>query len=77
MQPKQWKSGGGQHIISEGVRSMRSPILLPLLRIERWVRQAAFGTEVVPDVNWMLMMSLGDRDGFWLELLGLLLRRSL
>jgi len=29
----------------------------PLLRMEWWVRHAAFGNEVVPDVNWMLMMS--------------------
>ena len=54
---------------------MRSPMLLPLLRIERWVRQAAFGREVVPEVNWMLMMSSEERDRSGLEALGLLFRR--
>jgi hypothetical protein len=31
------------------------------LRIEWWVKQAAFGKEVVPDVNWMLMISSGSK----------------
>jgi len=29
--------------------------------MERWVRQAAFGVEVVPEVNCMLMMSVLER----------------
>lgn len=51
--------------MSYSVRSILSPILLPLFRIERWDRQAALGREVVPDVNWMLMMSWGcsELDG--------------
>lgn len=49
--------------MSLGVRSMRFPMLKPLLRIERWVREAALGVEVVPEVNWMLMVSFGSR--FW------------
>lgn len=55
--PKQWKRGGGQQIMSEGVRPIREPMKYPLLRIEWWVRQAAFGVDVVPDVNWMLIIS--------------------
>ena len=43
------------------VKSMRSPIDLPLLRIDRCERQAALGKEVVPDVNWMLTVSSGSR----------------
>lgn len=31
--------------------------------MERCVRQAALGIAVVPDVNWMLTISLGER--FW------------
>lgn len=31
------------------------------MRIEWWVKQAAFGKEVVPDVNWMLIISSGSR----------------
>jgi hypothetical protein len=57
MQPKQWKSGGGQQTMSEGTRPMRAPIECPLLRMEWCDRQAALGALVVPDVNWMLMMS--------------------
>lgn len=57
-------------MMSMGVRSILSPMLLPLLRIERWVRQAALGREVVPEVNWMLTMSSGDRDGSAFEVLG-------
>lgn len=49
--------------MSRGVRSMRVPMEWPLLRMERWVRAAALGAEVVPEVNWMLMVSLGLR--FW------------
>lgn len=45
--------------MSCSVRSILSPMLLPLLRIERCVRQAAFGEDVVPEVNWILMMSSG------------------
>ena len=37
--------------MSCSVRSMRSPMEFPLLRIERCVRQAALGVEVVPEVN--------------------------
>ena len=69
MQPKQWNRGGGQQTVSVGVRSILSPMLLPLLRIERWVRQAALGREVVPEVNWMLMISSGDKDRSALEVL--------
>lgn len=61
MEPKQWNRGGGQQIMSAGERSMRSPMEKPLLRMERWVRQAAFGAEVVPEVNWMLIVSVGER----------------
>lgn len=43
--------------MSVGRRDMREPMEKPLLRIEWWVRQAAFGRVVVPDVNWMLTMS--------------------
>jgi len=43
--------------MSSGVSNMREPIEWPLLRIEWCVRQAAFGEEVVPDVNCMLMVS--------------------
>lgn len=39
---------------------MRDPIWSPLFRIERWDRQAAFGADVVPDVNWILTMSWFD-----------------
>lgn len=60
--------------MSLGVRSMREPIWYPLLRMERWVRQAAFWVEVVPEVNWMLMMSVLERywggrgvEGSWLR----------
>ncbi len=49
--------------MSLGERSIRAPIEWPLLRMERWVRAAALGAEVVPEVNWMLMVSLGSR--FW------------
>ena len=59
MQPKQWKRGGGQQMISRSVMTMRSPMDLPLLRMERCVKQAALGAEVVPEVNWMLAISLG------------------
>jgi hypothetical protein len=31
------------------------------LRIEWWVKHAAFGKDVVPDVNWMLTISFGSR----------------
>jgi hypothetical protein len=48
--------------MSSGVRSMRSPIWEPLFRIERWVRHAALGIAVVPDVNWMFTISCGDRS---------------
>lgn len=61
MEPKQWNKGGGQQIMSAGERSMRSPMEEPLLRMERWVRQAALGREVVPEVNWMLIVSVGER----------------
>ena len=43
--------------MSSGVKSMRSPMLLPLFRIFLWVKQAALGKLVVPDVNWMLTIS--------------------
>jgi hypothetical protein len=52
-----WNNAGGQHTMSSGVRSMRSPMLLPLFKMFVCVRQAAFGTAVVPDVNCMLTMS--------------------
>lgn len=47
--------------MSRSVRSMRSAMLLPLLSMERWVKQAALGMEVVPEVNCILTMSLGER----------------
>ena len=59
--PKQWKSGGGQHTMSAGVRRILSPIWEPLFKIERWLKHAALGIAVVPDVNWMLTMSAGER----------------
>lgn len=62
MHPKQWNSGGGQQTMSFGVRRMRSPICEPLFRMLRWLRQAALGMDVVPDVNWMLTMSCGERS---------------
>lgn len=56
-----WNRGGGQQTTSSGVRSMRSPMLLPLLRILLWLRHAALGLLVVPDVNCMFAISLGSR----------------
>lgn len=47
--------------MSSGVRRILSPIWEPLLRIDRWIRHAALGIAVVPDVNWMLTMSVGDK----------------
>jgi hypothetical protein len=32
----------------------------PLLRMLVWDSMAAFGCEVVPEVNWMLMISSGE-----------------
>lgn len=58
--PKQWNNGGGQQIMSDGVRSIRAPIENPLFRMERCVREAALGSEVVPEVNCIFMMSV-----FW------------
>ena len=49
-------------MISFSVRSMRSPMDLPLFRIDRWVRQAALGMDVVPEVNCMLTTSSGWRS---------------
>ena len=49
--------------MSEGVKSILSPMLAPLFRIEWWVRQAALGEDVVPDVNCMLTVSRGSRSG--------------
>lgn len=61
-------------MISVGVRPIREPIWKPLLRIERWLREAAFGAEVVPEVNCMFIMSFGDNgeSGIttWLAVLG-------
>lgn len=48
--------------MSSGVRRMRSPIWAPLLRIERCERLAAFGMDVVPEVNCILTMSCGERS---------------
>ena len=47
--------------MSFSVSSMRSPILFPLLRIDRWVKLAALGMDVVPEVNWMLTISSASR----------------
>ena len=47
--------------MSEGVRSMRSPIWAPLLRMERCASMAALGEPVVPEVNCMLTMSVAER----------------
>jgi hypothetical protein len=49
--------------MSFSVSNIRSPMLLPLLRIERCVRQAALGMEVVPLVNWILTTSSGWSPG--------------
>ena len=40
-------------------KPMRSPMENPLFRMARCDRHAAFGMAVVPDVNWMLIVSLG------------------
>lgn len=48
--------------MSCSVRSMRSPMLLPLFSMERWLKQAAFGEDVVPEVNWMFTISSGWRS---------------
>lgn len=50
---------------------MRWAMKKPLLRIEWWVRQAAFGDDVVPDVNCMLTISSGcsGAEGLILSLL--------
>jgi hypothetical protein len=45
---------------SSGVNNIRSPILLPLFKMLRWLKQAALGMLVVPEVNWMLIMSFGS-----------------
>ena len=37
--------------MSSGVKSILSPMLLPLFKIDLWVKQAAFGMDVVPEVN--------------------------
>lgn len=42
---------------SSGVNSILSPMLFPLFSILRWLRHAAFGILVVPDVNWILTIS--------------------
>lgn len=43
--------------MSLGVRDMRAPMEWPLLSIEWCVRHAALGEEVVPDVNWIFIVS--------------------
>lgn len=60
IEPKQWNIGGGQQTTSVGVRPIRVAMKKPLLRIPVWVRQAAFGVEVVPDVNWTEDLGLVD-----------------
>ena len=62
-QPKQWKSGGGQHMVSVGVRWRRAPMRKPLFNIFLCVSTAALGEEVVPEVNWMVAVSSGCRFG--------------
>ena len=49
-------------MISFSVRSIRSPIDLPLFKMDRWVRQAALGIDVVPEVNCILTTSFGWRS---------------
>ena len=44
-------------MISFGVSPMREPMKNPLLRMFLWVKQAALGIDVVPLVNWILMIS--------------------
>jgi hypothetical protein len=56
MEPKQWKRGGGQQTMSAGSSPILEPMKKPLLRMEWWVRHAAFGSEVVPEVNWIFMI---------------------
>jgi hypothetical protein len=54
-----WNNGGGQHTTSCGVNNMRSPILFPLFKILLWLKHAALGILVVPEVNWMFATSSG------------------
>ena len=44
---------------SEGSRPMRAAMKRPLFRMEVCESMAALGSEVVPEVNWMLMVSSG------------------
>ena len=46
--------------MSRSVRTIREPIWKPLLRMLRCESMAAFGVEVVPEVNWILTMSWGS-----------------
>lgn len=64
--------------MSDGLRPIRSPMKKPLLRIDRCDSEAAFGIDVVPDVNWMLTISSGWSSGSGLILWRMLLedRRS-
>lgn len=48
--------------MSFAVNRIRSPIWEPLFKIEWWLRHAALGMAVVPDVNWMFTTSLGERS---------------
>jgi hypothetical protein len=59
--PKQWNKGGGQQTTSSAVSRIRSPMKYPLFKIDSCVRHAAFGRPVVPDVNWMLIVSCLSR----------------
>jgi hypothetical protein len=49
---------------SADVRSILSPMLFPLFRIERCDKQEALGIDVVPDVNWILTVSSGCKNWF-------------
>ena len=55
--PKQWKRGGGQQRISEGVKSMRSPIARELfIRLLRMLVKLAMGCIQLTDVlTWRLL----------------------
>ena len=57
--PKQWNIGTWIIIRSAVERSMRSPMVLPLFMMLRWVSITPFGKPVVPEVYCMLQTSSG------------------
>ena len=61
-----WNKGGGQQTMSLGVRSIRSPIALPLFRMDLCVRQAALGVLVVLSPSLSTVHHLwGGRHTHW------------